>query len=175
MRNRRNSGTLLVIACGLSAAMYAFSVQAASVTSLTSQGPAGRLPQIYSIVADTDIRPFLQAGVPEALTLAALRRAWVADPAICGFIGIAENQWNFNEGTSIREFRQPADAIGKTGRHAAWPSDRGQRMPPLSSSTSRPPHQEREKKHAHDHLNSGSPFIARKSGLSRGIDRYIAG
>ena len=46
---------------------------------------------------------------------------------------------------------------------------------PLSSSTSRPSHQEREKKSAHDHLTLRSPFIARKSGLGREIDQHVAG
>src|SRR5262249_7554649 len=48
------------------------------------------LPPIESIEAATDIRPFLQAGVPSELTRAALRRAWTSDPNIRDFIGIAE-------------------------------------------------------------------------------------
>jgi hypothetical protein len=55
------------------------------------------LPPIESIVADSDIRQFLQEGVPPELTRAALRSAWSADPAIRDFVGIAENQWNFND------------------------------------------------------------------------------
>ena len=35
--------------------------------------------------------------MPVELTRAALRRAWTSDPAICDFIGIAENQWDFND------------------------------------------------------------------------------
>jgi hypothetical protein len=37
----------------------------------------------------------LAPGVPPDLTRAALRRAWVADPKIHDFIGIAENQGDF--------------------------------------------------------------------------------
>jgi hypothetical protein len=55
-----------------------------------------KLPSIESITAETDIRAFLVPGVPPALTLAALRRAWVADPKIRDFIEMAENQWDFN-------------------------------------------------------------------------------
>jgi hypothetical protein len=55
------------------------------------------LPPIESIVADSDIQQFLQEGVPAELTRAALRSAWTADPAIRDFVGIAENQWNFND------------------------------------------------------------------------------
>jgi len=40
------------------------------------------LPPIESITATTDIRAFLGPGVPPELKRAALRRAWVADPAI---------------------------------------------------------------------------------------------
>ena len=54
-----------------------------------------KLPSLDSIAADSDIRPFLQAGVPSALKHAALRRAWVADPAIRDFKGLAENDWDF--------------------------------------------------------------------------------
>jgi hypothetical protein len=53
------------------------------------------LPPIDSITAATDVRPFLMAGVPEELKHAALRRAWLADPTIRSFIGVAENQWDF--------------------------------------------------------------------------------
>jgi hypothetical protein len=55
------------------------------------------LPAIESIVADTDIQQFLHEAVPAELTRAALRSAWTADPAIRDFVGIAENQWNFND------------------------------------------------------------------------------
>jgi Protein of unknown function (DUF3306) len=62
------------------------------------------LPPIESIVADSDIRQFLQEGVPPELTRAALRSAWSADPAIRDFVGIAENQWNFNDHNCIPGF-----------------------------------------------------------------------
>jgi Protein of unknown function (DUF3306) len=62
------------------------------------------LPPIESIVADSDIRPFLAAGVPAELTRAALRSAWTADPAIRDFIGIAESQWDFNAPATIPGF-----------------------------------------------------------------------
>jgi hypothetical protein len=54
-----------------------------------------KLPSIESITAETDIRPFLARGVPADLRQEALRRAWVADPHIRDFIGIAENQGDF--------------------------------------------------------------------------------
>jgi hypothetical protein len=71
------------------------------------------LPSIESITAATDIRAFLQSAVPVELTRAALRRAWVSDPLIRDFIGIAENQWDFTNPTTIPGFGplpQVADA-----------------------------------------------------------------
>ena len=62
------------------------------------------LPSIDSITADTDIVAFLKSGVPTELTRAALRRAWTSDPAIRDFIGIAENQWDFNDPNGISGF-----------------------------------------------------------------------
>jgi hypothetical protein len=62
------------------------------------------LPSIDSITAATDIRGFLAPGVPAELARAALRRAWVVDPKIRDFIGIAENQWDFTAPDSIPGF-----------------------------------------------------------------------
>jgi Protein of unknown function (DUF3306) len=62
------------------------------------------LPSIESITRRSDIRPFLQAGVPVELTRAALRAAWVADPSIRDFIGIADSQWDFNDPTAMPGF-----------------------------------------------------------------------
>ena len=62
------------------------------------------LPSIDAIGIDTDIRGFLQSRVPAELTRAALRQAWASDPAIRDFIGIAENQWDFNDPDAIPGF-----------------------------------------------------------------------
>jgi hypothetical protein len=62
------------------------------------------LPSIDSIGPDSDIRPFLQPGVPEELTGAALRSAWVADPSIRNFVEVADNQWDFNDEAGIPGF-----------------------------------------------------------------------
>ena len=44
------------------------------------------LPPLQSITAGTDIQSFLESNVPLELTKAALRRAWVTDPAIRDFV-----------------------------------------------------------------------------------------
>jgi hypothetical protein len=92
-----------------------------------------KLPLIESISGGTDIRDFLQAGVPAELTKAALRRAWSADPAIRDFIGIAENQWDFTDPAAIPGFGPlqagdnvhdlVAQAMGKLEDHLAPPTE----------------------------------------------------
>ena len=69
------------------------------------------LPSLESISATTDIRPFLLPGVPAELTRAALRRVWVADPAIRDFVGLAENAWDFTAPDTVPGFGSsvPAD------------------------------------------------------------------
>jgi len=71
---------------------------------LVSQHQPSTLPPIESIDALTDIRAFLAPGVPEDVARAALRRAWRADPAIRDFVGIAENQWDFNDPQGVPGF-----------------------------------------------------------------------
>jgi hypothetical protein len=83
------------------------------------------LPPIDGITFDTDIRAFLKTGVPAELTRAALRRAWTSDPMIRDFIGIAENQWDFNDPGAIPGFGplQATDDISVIVRQALVPSD----------------------------------------------------
>ena len=63
-----------------------------------------KLPSLDSITAETDIRAFWLPGVPESLRHAALRRVWVADPAIRDFVGLAEYAWDFTAPDSIQGF-----------------------------------------------------------------------
>ena len=67
------------------------------------------LPPLHAIVADTDMQQFMHEAVPEDVTRAALRSAWTADPAVRDFVGVAENQWDFNDHTSMHGFG-PIDA-----------------------------------------------------------------
>jgi hypothetical protein len=92
------------------------------------------LPPIESIVAGSDVRAFLQKGVPAELATAALRLAWATDPAIRDFIGIAENQWDFTAPTTIPGFgpieatddlrRLVAQALGEISDAASPEADR---------------------------------------------------
>jgi len=103
-------------------------------SATNAQAPAasfdvGSLPPIESIVAGSDIRAFLQKGVPAALVRAALRQAWSSDPAIRDFIEIAENQWDFARPETIPGFGPlgpgdevqslVAEALGELRKEAA--------------------------------------------------------
>jgi hypothetical protein len=66
--------------------------------------PEASLPALETIDRATAMGPFLRQGVPEALQRAALRRAWVADPAIRDFVGLAENQWDFTDPSGLAGF-----------------------------------------------------------------------
>jgi Protein of unknown function (DUF3306) len=79
---------------------------------------AASLPSIESIAAGTDISVFLKPGVPVDLARAALRRAWVADPAIRDFVGLAENAWDFNAPGGVPGF-EPLRAVDDVQRLAA--------------------------------------------------------
>jgi hypothetical protein len=84
------------------------------------------LPSLESITATTDIRAFLSPGVPQELTRAALRRAWLADPAIRDFVGLQENDWDFTNPDAIPGFgdlpagtdikKMVADIFGDVGK-----------------------------------------------------------
>ena len=98
---------------------------AANETATPPFDPAS-LPSIDSIGAQTDITAFLKPGVPGDLRLAALRRAWVTDPAIRDFTGLAENDWDFTVPNSTMGFgeidpgldikKMLADVFGETPR-----------------------------------------------------------
>ncbi len=55
------------------------------------------LPSLSDLTAETDLLPFLRAGVPAALRNAALRKMWSVDPAIRDFVSEAREyayDWN---------------------------------------------------------------------------------
>ncbi|MBL7309634.1 DUF3306 domain-containing protein, partial [Escherichia coli] len=55
------------------------------------------LPSLEALTAETDLTPFLRAGIPAVLRNAALRRMWSLDPAIRDFVSEAREyayDWN---------------------------------------------------------------------------------
>jgi hypothetical protein len=92
----------------LSSGLHETTTLQTSVIARPSQRPATQslpdaasLPPIGSIGAASDIRPFLEPGVPQDLARAALRRAWTVDPAIRDFVGLSENSWDFNASGAV--------------------------------------------------------------------------
>lgn len=99
------------------------------------------LPSIEAIDLNTDIRGFLQSRVPAELTRAALRQAWTSDPAIRDFIGIAENQWDFNDPEAIPGFAPLPEGYDVSGllSQALGGRDRlADAIPDISASTQQP-------------------------------------
>jgi hypothetical protein len=66
--------------------------------------PAAELPPVESLTAESDLRPFLQPRVPQALRQAALRRIWSLDPVIRDFVGPADYAWDFNAPDGVPGF-----------------------------------------------------------------------
>jgi hypothetical protein len=62
------------------------------------------LPAIDSIDADTDLTQWLKRPVPAVWRQAALRKLWLADPAIRDFVGLADYAWDFNAPGSMPGF-----------------------------------------------------------------------
>jgi hypothetical protein len=90
------------------------------------------LPTIDSIGAGSDIRGFLSAGVPAALTRAALRRAWSADPTIRDFIGLSENSWDFNAPGGVPGFGSiTAEEVQRLLAKLGGEEDAADPVPPL--------------------------------------------
>jgi Protein of unknown function (DUF3306) len=83
---------------------------AASAIPAADSGPTeptvdlSKLPPIESITAETDIRAFLAPGVPAELRLAALRRAWLADPKVRNFVGLNDYDFDFHTPGAIPGF-----------------------------------------------------------------------
>lgn len=75
-----------------------------SALDLVEDFDLSTLPPLESISATTDVTAFLRKGVPPALSREALRRAWIADPTIRDFIGLAENAWDFNDPDAMPGF-----------------------------------------------------------------------
>jgi hypothetical protein len=61
-------------------------------------------PLLDLIDARTNVAVFFRNGVPAELRVAALRRAWPADPAVRDFKGLEENDWDFDNLSRIPGF-----------------------------------------------------------------------
>ena len=108
---------------------------------LTEEEWRALLPPIEQITAETDIRAFMQKGVPAALRNAALRRAWAADPLIASYEDPARDYfWDWNApggvpggGGSLdpgRVARMLRDIVGPEEKPQADSSAESARPPP---------------------------------------------
>jgi hypothetical protein len=68
------------------------------------------LPPLESLGPDSDYTVFLKKGVPEALRIAALRKAWMSDPFIRDFRGPAEYALDY---TTVEFDLRPTDDVAK--------------------------------------------------------------
>lgn len=77
---------------------------ASSSADLPSTRNPVSVSQTQPVTAAGDIGRFLQPDVPADVARAALRRAWIDDPTIRDFIGIADNQWDFTKNNGVPGF-----------------------------------------------------------------------
>jgi hypothetical protein len=145
MRLKHDAKTTAHQAAAASTGVEAATEQPAGNAAMQEPFDLASLPSIDSITADTDIVAFLKAGVPNELARAALRRAWTSDPTIRDFIGVADNQWDFNDPNGIFGFG-PLDA---TESGAAV-------MPQLSSTPAEMPDWFEEKATRVEHVASNA-------------------
>ncbi len=61
------------------------------------EDPLKDLPPLDSLTRDSDFRPFMRPGVPEALRNQALRKLWKSDPVYANLDGLLEYGEDFAE------------------------------------------------------------------------------
>jgi hypothetical protein len=92
--------------------------------------PAPDLPPLDSIGAETDLAPWLRAGVPTALRNAAMRRKWLATPAIRDYVDPAlDYAWDWNAAAAV------PGAAGRIGTEAVQKMLRALTEPPPPAPT----------------------------------------
>jgi len=99
-----------------------------------------KLPSIESITAETDIRAFLAPGIPAELRLAALRRAWVADPKVRDFVGLADYDFDFQTPGAIPGFG-PLEMTDELRREVVRIVSAGRAEPDAAKKPDAPPAQ----------------------------------
>ncbi len=96
------------------------------------------LPSLESLTAETDVRPFMNALVPEGLRNAALRRVWELDTAIRDYVSPAtEYAWNWNETGGAQGFG-PLEAGDKALQYVEKLFSSGPAHHPLGESVQEP-------------------------------------
>jgi hypothetical protein len=83
------------------------------------------LPSLETLDAASDYAAFMKQGVPKALRLAALRKAWTTDPAITGYKTLADYDWDCNaQGYGrLLSIDDPKKAVEAMFRHLRTPEE----------------------------------------------------
>jgi hypothetical protein len=71
------------------------------------------LPDIDSLTAESDVSPFLQEGVPEALKRKALRRLWGLDPVFANIDGLNDYDLDYTDAATVVENLKTAYRVGR--------------------------------------------------------------
>lgn len=133
----------------------------------TAPAPPADLPDIAELGADSDYRGFLDRAVPKELRVAALRKAWVSDPAIAGYRPLADYDWDFNAPgyAALRPTDDPTKFVTALFRHltdgrsVAEVAD----QPPEHDRAA--PGDQRDERHG-----DGKPTVATKGPHGDGVD-----
>jgi hypothetical protein len=84
-------------------------------TESLSEEELAALPSLEELTPETDIRPFLRKGVPQAMRNAALRKMWMLTPAIRDYKNPAvDYAWDWNTPGGV-----PGDGVAPTPARAA--------------------------------------------------------
>jgi hypothetical protein len=71
------------------------------------------LPDIDSLTAESDVSPFLQEGVPEALKRKALRRLWGLDPVFANIDGLNDYDLDYTDAATVVKNLKTAYQVGR--------------------------------------------------------------
>lgn len=71
------------------------------------------LPDIESLNADSDFRPFLRKGVSEQLQRRALRKLWLSDPVLANVDGLVDYGEDFTDAATVVENLKSVYTVGK--------------------------------------------------------------
>ena len=115
----------------------------AAPASVPAPAPAVAEPEVVPPPAESvpldEIATWLRQAVPQAWRQTVLRRLWLADPAIRGFIGPADYAWDWNTPGGapgygpMRALDDVAALLGRVMDGASRPAEPAQGEPPAAA------------------------------------------
>jgi hypothetical protein len=112
--------------------------------AVLTPGEIAALPKVEDLTAQSDVTAFLRRGVPDALRKAALRRAWMVDPAIRDFVGPARDydyDWNTPGGAPGYGPLTEDEVVAMARRVLGEPTPEAEPPAPVAATTERPTEQ----------------------------------